>query len=866
MSRMLLAAVAVAAVLAVGVNALHEDEVGNRDWYQANIGDITHASFHPSSPSLKQVYVASKQGVVAAIPTAASSNGEIRWRHILSVKDKAECIVAHGDEMAHVVTTRGQVLMVAPGNGQILASTSLKLSEYSFDNQLRVFGCAKGEAKNTVVVFASVATGDADTEIVRVVIGDDGKRIGSKAVTTLTGATTAIKSAAFSPNGANAWVITEDSQLLFALSFSADKFAVAKLSTKASDIASVTDSNTAIVRVPTADGKKVFKAITSTGADDKTITVPACSSKHCKYVLESGFVVGVSRASESSLDITTKGASVSVANTGNWAPTILASTSVASSGKVILLLKGCNSDIQLVTITDGRGEIAWSRLEGMASPAFVRIADQETIAGHEVRLRTKEERFGFHQRVFMLSKFGTIYTFQTGPTAVPAVLVDVEGEVASALGMACVRFQLTFRRMTVESGIVAVVAYHEPTSSAVTVIVDASTGVIRKSETKVTKNAAMFYGPLIVDDSNQVHYHNLEKHWPHVGVHAVDMRQSKTGILSGVTVGKDGQAAQTWRMRFGQRVVGHASGAQSPLNIMSAENLRVYTNTSKAVSVNEVRRKYPTANVLVVAHVETSRTTPPVKTLVITALDIVSGSVLNVVRHKDAQGPIHIVIAEHAVIYHFYNTHSQRFMIGVWEMFEREDSLITDANMASPAQVISSIIVPSKIRTVSSASLRPPVVPTQVLLFPPGAITSLGVTNSYHGIARKQLVATTTAGNVYTVDLRTVLFGGQVNPQKPDAPPHSFVAVSPLNIISFGQPVMGATQVITSPTTLESSSHVVVVGIDTFYMRVSSGKAWDLLNDDFNAPLLVVTLVAFAVLTFVARYFANKKGLSVAWA
>ena len=863
MSRFLLAATAVVVVFVGVVSALHEDEVGNRDWYQANIGDITFSSFHPASPALKQVYVASKQGVVAAVPTTASSNGEIRWRHVLSPKDKAECVVAHGDDMAHIVTTRGQVIIVSPGNGQVLSSTSLKLSEYSFDNQLRVAGCASGDEKGTVSVFAYVAGVEGGTQIVRVIVNNEGKRVGSKLVGILVGSSSAIKSVKFSPNGNVAWVITEDSDL-FAVSVVDGKIISSKVASQAAEIVDVTNANTALVRV-SQDGKKVYKSLSFTGKEDPSITVPTCTSEHCKYTVAANAVAVVSRAAESLLEITFKGAAIPVPHVGHWAPSILASTFIGgTSDKLQLLLKACNSDILLVTVANGKAEVVWTRLEGMASPAVVRIADQETIAGHEVRLRTKEERFGFHQRVFLLSQFGTIYTFQTGPTAAPVILADVEHEIANALGEKCVRSALTFRRMTVEGGFVAVVAQHNPTSTAIAVIVDASTGSIRKGDTKVTKNAAMFYGPLIVDTDNQVHLHKLESHWPHVGVNAVDTREAETGYLSGVTVGKDGQASQTWRMRFGKRVIGYASGAQSPLSTLSAENLHLYTNTSKQTSVNEVRRKYPTGNVLVVANVETGR--DGVSTLVVTALDIVSGSVLNVVRHKDAQGPIRIVIAEHAVVYHFYSTQSQRYMVGVWEMFEREDSLITDANMASPAQVISSILVPSKVRTVSSSSLRPPVVPSQVLLFPPGAITSLAVTNSFHGIARKQLVATTASGNVYIIDLRTVLFGGQANPAKPDAPPHSFVAVSPLNIISFGQPVMGATQIISSPTTLESSSHVVVVGLDTFYMRVSAGKAWDLLNDDFNAPLLVVTLVAFAVLTFVARYFANKKGLSSAWA
>ncbi|CCW59870.1 unnamed protein product [Phytomonas sp. EM1] len=72
--------------------------------------------------------------------------------------------------------------------------------------------------------------------------------------------------------------------------------------------------------------------------------------------------------------------------------------------------------------------------------------------------------------------------------------------------------------------------------------------------------------------------------------------------------------------------------------------------------------------------------------------------------------------------------------------------------------------------------------------------------------------------------------------------------------------------VVTAATNLESSSHVLVTGLDLFYVRYSAGKPFDLLNSDYNKPLLVMLVISLLVASLVARYFVLRKSLSTIWA
>lgn len=72
---------------------------------------------------------------------------------------------------------------------------------------------------------------------------------------------------------------------------------------------------------------------------------------------------------------------------------------------------------------------------------------------------------------------------------------------------------------------------------------------------------------------------------------------------------------------------------------------------------------------------------------------------------------------------------------------------------------------------------------------------------------------------------------------------------------------------VSSPSmALESSSLVLVYGLDVYFTRVSPSKGFDLLSSDFNRPLLTAILAAMAAIVLVLRRIYRRKVVAQAWA
>eukprot|EP00758_Cryptobia_borreli_P003076 Tbor_TRINITY_DN3509_c0_g1::TRINITY_DN3509_c0_g1_i1::g.2842::m.2842 len=821
------------------VVALHEDEQGQRDWIKSHLGSATVVKFHPQSNSIKQVYVASKEGAFGALPLNSKTNGELRWRHLLSSSDAAVCLIPISDTVMYVVTSKGQLMTISPVNGQIIRTKSFGIPT------LVVHSCTRDKAEEIIVTVT------VNSLVAVLSIDSSGAVKGTKDVVL----NTPVKQFISDDTLTHAWIKSADGNLHY-INLIQENLKIESYGDipKIDEIVSVSSNGTVIVRSTESEYAQYY-----IDGSQSYSTIPVCNEgKNICKLFDKDTLIGMSSTSSNEiLKITIteneKTTSIELPHKGKGVPQVLGISYIGKKFKhLYMLLKARNTDLTLVSICDnGTHTLIWTRYEGLASPAVVKVADYE-MSGQDI---INEDKFGFNQRIFILSNYGTIYAMPTNSRDT-VVVSDIENEVARALGETSVYPITKYNRMSMDHGKIVVTAQHK--TSTILVEVCAKTGLINQNTTVIVKNSCSVFGHIVVGEDNKIHYHRAEKELPSTGAYAIDLKRQGEGIIRGIFVTNQDTVVDTWMVNVKGPIVAHASG-QAHFQILTTENLRVFPNSSS--KGNEVRRKYPTANVLVVFHEDKDA-------LVVTALDIISGSILAVTRHEGVKGPVHAVIVEHVVIYHFRSTVHQRYLVGVWEMFEMEDSVVTDANIATPAQIIGSLLIPSKIRVVSSYSLRPPVVASQVLQFPHNEISAIGVTTSFRGISRKQVIFATTSGHVHAVDLRSLIFGGQPSPQaatNPSAPPVTFVPMHSTNIISHRHLVHQPYIVVTSPTNLESSSHVIVAGIDLFYARISSGKAWDLLNDDFNFHLLLIICSVFAILTLAAKWLAARRSLMILW-
>lgn len=821
---------------------LHEDEVGQRDWYKQHIGIANAAVFHMNQGT-KQVYVSSEQGAFGALST---TKPEIRWRHVLSPNETIVCWAPH-DEAVAAISSKGNVFIIIPTTGTLVQTR--QLTSVSTPH-LKVHSCAADNKKGFVALLTSDVAA-MESEIVTLGPNDQLTSNGKLSLPA------SIRKAAVDVTATHVYAILDGGSLAYSKTETnalATLTGIAVAGCTSLDIAP--SSGAALIRI--SGGEAVLIA-----PNGKQSPVPTCASKtKCKYSLVEEEIVRVAREDENTVRVTLgSGFDATVPIAGRYAPSVLAShqTVGKQSTRLYLLLKDCHATLRLAVIAKDSmtGVVQWTRYEGLSSPAFIKIADHE-MAGTS----PANDWAGTDHHIFVLSTTGMLYHDYTQPSRANETtpIADIAGAIADAAGATCIHGQVAFKRMTVDSGAVIVTASYA--GDAYVVELKTSGEIVSTNKIPQVDN---FLGHMIVGKNKKVHVHPHERDIPTAGSYGVNLqRLSNQNMISGVRVNNNDEIVDTWSLTFPGKVMAHAT-AQSHLSVFSTEHLRVFANeTSK---VGEVRRKYPTANLLVVAHIEMQDldddgTESPV--LVISFVDMVTGSVLATNRHADGAGPVHIVVVEHAVITHFYNTERHKYLVDVSELFEAEDTLTNDAAMASPASVVTSFFI--KPRVISSFSMRPPQVASQVLQFPPGAISSLGTTVSFQGVARKLVVFGTVSGQVYAIDLRSFLFGGQKVPGKPDASPFTFVPTPSVATISHRNYVLQSKIVVVSPTNLESSNHVVVAGLDMMYCRVSAGKAWDLLNDDFNHHLLMTICGVLLLATLIARWVAAHRSLKLQWA
>ena len=144
------------------------------------------------------------------------------------------------------------------------------------------------------------------------------------------------------------------------------------------------------------------------------------------------------------------------------------------------------------------------------------------------------------------------------------------------------------------------------------------------------------------------------------------------------------------------------------------------------------------------------------------------------------------------------------------------------------------------------------------------------------GITPKNVLVATSAGQLAYFDKRLLdpRRPHVANPQKmsqadreeglvPYMP--SLGGINPLTVLSHRHALKRPRSIVTSPTTLESTSLVLVLGLDLFLSRVAPAKEFDRLNEDFNYIALVGATIFLIVATIGSGWFTGRKDLARAW-
>lgn len=521
----------------------------------------------------------------------------------------------------------------------------------------------------------------------------------------------------------------------------------------------------------------------------------------------------------------------------------------------VFLVKGENGNLALIT---SEGYQLWTRYEGLAFPKGTSIVERPGAPDH----------FRFAKDLLVFSSSGSIFSLPAHKQGkVVHQLADVGKTIISLLGAPSMKEVEVVEMREIGHGQARAVCRYDHQQAVVSITLHGSNTADVKVEKLDPHTLIATLSFTVLDNYSVIPVEPSHQQMAEEELFVFTVNVS-SGRLNGYMV-KGEKAIPTWNVQLPSPIVAQASAANPP-NVFFHNNLRLFPNkTKEGETVFEVRRRYPTLNTMAVAYYEKEEGSA-ISTLVVTVIDTITGSIHGTSRHANVEGSIKMILAENAVLYYFLDASKMRYCMGVWELLEVEDGppVLRDTGV-SPVFALASFFQKGK-QAFSSLASRPPMVKVHVIGVFGGPVAALGLTTSFQSISRKNVVLAFESGRVALVELNSLLHGRPIffkaEEEKIARRQGTQMLISPLSYPTHRYRIAYPKLLSVSPTGLESSNHLLVAGLDLFYVRYSSGKAFDLLNSDFDKQLLVLLVGGIIIACLAARFFVKEKLVRLAWA
>jgi outer membrane protein assembly factor BamB len=311
---------------------------------------------------------------------------------------------------------------------------------------------------------------------------------------------------------------------------------------------------------------------------------------------------------------------------------------------------------------------------------------------------------------------------------------------------------------------------------------------------------------------------------------------------------------------------------------------------------HDVMRKYINPNLLAISTVSdhvpffkgtkagstgTSATNPSVHMY---CVDTITGHVLYHVAHPQSTGPTHLALSENWAVHTYWSDRHLRTELSVVELWE-DDRNIEDMTtlvlrgLGLAEKPPSNKFVKRKHfstgvdegQKFSSFQQSNPQKEEQSFVFPL-SVKVLAVSSTDLGITSKDLLVGTSTNQLYALPRkffdarRPMKQATEADMEEGLVQYHPVLPLIPTNILSYNQSVAGLRGIRAVPAGgLESTSLVLAYGIDMFFCRSAPSKTFDMLPDDFQYGILLLTIAGLSVATMAATMASKRKDLNLLW-
>ncbi|KAJ8485685.1 hypothetical protein OPV22_018170 [Ensete ventricosum] len=526
----------------------------------------------------------------------------------------------------------------------------------------------------------------------------------------------------------------------------------------------------------------------------------------------------------------------------------------------------------------------------LANPDEVAAIQAIRLKSFEKNKMTRDHN-GFRKLIIVLTRAGKVLALHTGDGRVVwSVLLPVlrkSETCGNPFALNVYQWQVPHHHAMHENPSVVVVGRcgHNFDAPGILSIIDSYTGKVHNS--LVLEHSVRHIMPLPFTDSTEQHLHividdNLHAHlypktsdsvkifideMPNIYWYSVEVGKN---IIKGYSLELKGEldmAENDFQPKELWSIVFPSASEKIALTATRKMNEIVHTQ-AKIIADQDVMYKYISKNILFVATVapkaagEIGSVTPEEAWLYAYLIDTVSGRILHRVSHQGAQGPIHAVMSENWVVYHYFNLRAHRYEMSVIEIYDqsREDNkdvwklVLGKHNLTAPISTYSKPEV-----TVKSQSY-----------FFTHSVKSMAVTATAKGITSKQLLIGTIGDQVLALDKRFLDPRRSVNPTQSEKeegiiPLTDSLPIVPQSFVTHALQVEGLRGIVTTPAKLESTSLVFSYGVDLFFTRIAPSRTYDSLTEDFSYALLLLTIVALVAALLVTWALSEKKELREKW-